>query len=132
MQDDSRTSMTRVVPEGATAVITGNLIDETGAAVSSTGIFAFTLTLRLATNGGTIINGRDDTSILNAGPGVVTTSGGFTITLAPADNDIVSSPEPADEKHAALLEWTYSSSGAGAKYGKHEIDYQVRSIARVT
>ena len=132
MADESRTSLTGIIPEGTTAVITGSLVDENGTAISSVSISAMTMTLYLATTDATIINGRDDTNILNAGPGTVTTGGAVTITLSAADNDIVSIVEPTHERHVMLLEWTYSSSGANAKYGKHEVDFQVRAIGKVT
>jgi hypothetical protein len=130
--DQSRTSLTDVTPEGATSVITGSLVDESAVALSSTDLIAFAMTLYAATSAATIINSRNAVNILNSGPGTITTGGAWSVTLSAADNDIITTPEPTHEKHVLLLEWTYSSSGANAKYGKHEIDFQVRSIGKVT
>lgn len=123
-----RTVLTDVIAEGATCLISGSLVDETGVALGSAQLQAFTLTLYALLPGLPSINSRTAVNILNSGPGTVDAGGLWTITLTPADNDIVSTPEPADETHRLLLEWTY---GAGAKAGKHEIEIRVRSLDKV-
>lgn len=128
MADTARTTLTEVVSEGATSLISGSLVDETGAALGSGQLATFTMTLYALTSGLPIINARTATNILNSGPGTVSVGGAWTITLTPADNDIVSTPAPADEPHRLLLEWTYAG---GAKAGKHEVDFRVRNLGKV-
>lgn len=123
-----RTVLPDPVAEGTTCLVTGSLVDETGAALGSSQLQAFTLTLYAVAAGLPVINSRNGISILNAGPGTIDAGGLWTITLAPEDNDIVSTSGPVDETHRMLLEWTY---GAGAKKGKHEIDIRVRNLDKV-
>lgn len=127
-QPHPRTILTDVVAEGTTCLISGALVDETGAPLGAAQLQAFTLTLYAVAAGLPIINSRNATNILNAGPGAIDSGGLWTITLEPADNDIVSTPEPADETHRLLLQWTY---GAGTKAGKHEIEIRVRNLDKV-
>jgi hypothetical protein len=127
-QPQPRTILTDVVAEGTTCLITGSLVDEAGSPLGSSQLQAFTLTLYAVVSGLPIINSRNATNILNAGPGTIDAGGLWTITLTPADNDIVSAAAPVDETHRLLLEWTY---GAGAKAGKHEIEIRVRNLDKV-
>jgi hypothetical protein len=127
--DTARTILTEVVPEGTTSLISGSLVDETGAALGSAQLATFVMTLYALNSTLAVINSRTGVNILNAGPGTISAGGAWTITLTPADNDIVSTPAPTDETHRMLLEWTY---GGGTKAGKHEIDFRVRNLDKVT
>lgn len=123
-----RTILTDVVAEGTTCLITGSLVDEAGSPLGAAQLQAFTMTLYAVISGLPIINSRNATNILNTGPGTIDAGGLWTLTLAPADNDIVSPSAPTDETHRLLLEWTY---GAGQKAGKHEIELRVRNLDKV-
>jgi len=81
------------------------------------------MTLYALVSGLPIINGRNDADILST----IDAGGLWTITLTPADNAMVGS-DAGLEQHRILLEWTY---GAGAKAGKHEIDFPVRNLDKV-
>lgn len=119
-----------VVAERTSLRMTATLLDETGAAIPSSGVTAMTLTLynRDSTNK-EIINSVSAVNILNAGRGTLhATSGLLTVTLDPADNQIIDST--ADQEwHRALIEGTYA---AGAKAFKHEIDFPVRNLNKVS
>ena len=123
MATEPRTVLSSVIPEGATSLITGSLVDEAGAALGSGQLQAFTMTLYALVSGLPIINGRNDADILST----IDAGGLWTITLTPADNAMVGS-DAGLEQHRILLEWTY---GAGAKAGKHEIDFPVRNLDKV-
>ncbi len=127
MADKARTILADVVPEKTTSLISGSLVDETGAALGSAQLATFTMTLYALTAGLPIINSRTDIDILNVGPGTIDVGGNWTITLEPADNAIQSGID--SERHRLLLEWTYA---AGAKAGKHEIDFSMRNLDKVT
>jgi len=126
--DRSCTTLLDVVPEKSTSLLSGSLVDETGAALGSAQLATLTMTLYALTAGLPIINSRTAVNILNAGPGTVDAFGVWTITLEPADNAI-QVPGQAAERHCLLLEWTY---GGGAKAGKHEVVFTVRNLEKVT
>lgn len=121
-----------IVPETRTQLITGTLLDETGAPIPSASLVSLTLTLyapEVATQ--PIINGVSGTNVLNDGVrGVVhVTNGTLTLTLLPADGAIQDTTREM-ELHRALLLWTYGASGA--KAGSHEIDWLVRNLNKVS
>ncbi len=128
LQDASRRQL--IVAEQTTLRFTATLQDEAGAAIPSSGVTAMTLTLynRDSTNK-EIINSVSAVNILNAGRGTLhATSGLLTVTLEPADNAIVDATQDL-EWHRALIEGTYA---AGAKAFKHEIDFPVRNLNKVS
>lgn len=119
-----------IVAERTTLRLTATLLDETGAAIPSAGLNTLTLTLynrdSLLQE---IINSVTAVNILNTGRGTVhATSGLVTVTLTPADNQIVNTAQDL-EWHRALIEGTYAAS---AKAFKSEIDFQVRNLSKVT
>lgn len=114
------------VAERVGLLIGGVLRDETRAVVPAASITTFTLTLTdRATD--TIINGRNDTNILNANGGTLDASGNWTFLFTPADNQIVNA-DLAMEEHIALFEWTWS---AGAKRGQKSVLIRVKNYGRV-
>lgn len=119
-----------IVSEQTTLRLTATLLDETGTAVPSAGLATLTLTLYVRdSTAHEIVNSVDAVNILNTGRGTVhATSGLLTLTLQPADNAIIDSTQDA-EWHRALIQGTYSG---GAKAFKHEIDFQVRNLTKVT
>lgn len=121
-----------IVPEKQTQLITGTLLDETGAPIPSAAMGTFTLTLyapEVATQ--PIINGVSGTNVLNDGVrGVVhVTNGTVTLTLLPADGAIQDVTQQL-ELHRALLQWTYGTGGS--KSGSYELDWLVRNLNKVT
>jgi hypothetical protein len=117
----------RRVDEGCTAQYQTALKDETGATITT--LTAVTLTL-YDDSTGTIINSRTDQNVLNQNN--VTFSGNtLAWTLQPADNIIVTTGVRTNsyEKHVALFEYTYDS---GNKSGKHELEFSVRQLKKVS
>jgi len=91
-------------------------------------VAALTLTLYVEDAAKTIINSRDDTNILNAGPGTYhATTGLLTIALSAADMQIVGADSPSAEIHVALVEMTYG----GGKTARQEVQFTVTNLARV-
>lgn len=118
-----------IVAEQTTLRLTATLVDETGAAIPAAALSTLTLTLYQRDGASQpIINSVDAVNVLNAGRGTVhATSGLLTLTLLPADHTIVDISLDL-EWHRALIQGTY----AGGKAFKHEIDYQVRNLAKVS
>lgn len=119
-----------IVAEKTTLRFTSTLVDETGTVVPLAGVSALTLTLynRDSTTK-EIINTVSAVNILNTGRGTLhATTGLLTVTLDPADNAIVNTANDL-EWHRALIEGTYAG---GAKAFKHEIDWQVRNLNKVS
>lgn len=117
-----------VVAERATLLLQGTLKDEAGVAVALANLATLTLTLFTREDGQQFINGVSGTDVKNTGRGTVhATSGLVTITLEPADNQIVNTANDL-EYHRAQVKWTY---GGGAKAGSMEIDFPVRNLAKV-
>lgn len=119
-----------IVAEKTTLRFTATLVDETGAAIPSAGVSALTLTLYTRDSAAKeILNSVTAVNILNTGRGTLhATSGLLTIVLEPLDNAIIDSANDL-EWHRALIEGTYA---AGAKAFKHEIDFQVRNLSKVS
>jgi hypothetical protein len=119
-----------ILAEKTTLRFTATLVDETGAAIPSSGVSAITLTVYNRDSATKeILNSVTAVNILNAGRGTLhATSGLLTVTLDPLDNAIVDNTSDL-EWHRALIEGTYA---AGAKGFKHEIDWQVRNLHKVT
>ena len=122
------TARASAVPEKSTSLLSGQLVDETGAAIPAAQLTTFALTLYAVVTSLPIINSVSAVNILNTGRGTVDGSGNWTITLTPADNAIVGT-DPGHEVHRALLEWTWNG---GLKGGKHEVDFLVRNLDKVT
>mgnify|MGYP001572237205 CR=1 FL=1 len=128
LKDSTGASLT--VNERTTLQVTATLKDETGTVITAAALTTMTLTLYVRDVAAlTIINSVDDVNILNTGRGTVhATSGLVTITLFPADNQIVDTTVEV-EWHRALIEWTYNG---GSKAGKYEIDFPVVNLNKVT
>jgi hypothetical protein len=119
-----------IVTEQTTLRITATLTDEAGTPIPLGGLTAMTLTLYLRDVAAqTILNGVTATDILNTGRATVhATSGLLTLTLLPADNVILN--DALDQEwHRALIQGTYN---AGAKSFKHEFDFPVRNVNKVS
>lgn len=120
----------RRVEEKITARYKVILSDEAGAVIPLSDMTTITLTL-YDDYTGTIINSRNAQNVKNTNNVTYTEAGLLTWTLQPNDNIIVSSDVRTNsyEKHIALFEFTWDS---GAKAGKHELEFQVRQLNKVT
>ena len=110
------------VAELSSVKITGSIVD-----LDEEGFKPVTLTLLLydaAT--GEVINDRNRQSILDENGGEVTAAGALTLELSPDDNEIIGSLR--EERHIALLEWSWESA---SRKGKHEIHITVRNLDNV-
>ena len=121
------TQIADLINEEVTAIYTATLTDEKGAAITLAALTAITLTFYdVAT--GTIINSRNGQDVLNDNNVTISAGGLLTWTMQQADN-IIQTATQAVERHRALLEW---NSGTPAKYGKHEVDFFVLNLTKVT
>tara|TARA_Y100000004_G_C8799106_1_gene362588 strand:- start:156 stop:548 length:393 start_codon:yes stop_codon:yes gene_type:complete len=120
----------RRVEEKTTARYKVILSDELGAVIPLSDMTTIILTLYDVYTG-TIINSRNAQNVKNTNNVTYTEAGLLTWTLQPNDNIIVSSDVRTNsyEKHIALFEFTWDS---GAKAGKHELEFQVRQLNKVT
>lgn len=120
----TRTTFSDPIAEKTSQQLTARIRDLAGL-----GFKPETLTLTLydvAT--GTIINNRNHVSIRDANGGTVSIDGLLTLQLDPADTVIVT-PASSQERHIALLEWTWSG---GTKTGRYELEMLVNNLAQVT
>jgi len=119
----ARTTFTNPLPERTTQYLGLTFLDETGAGFKPT-----TLTLTLYdVSTRQIINSRDRQDILDLNGATVTAGGVLSLRLDAADTVVVTDGTQ-DERHIALLEWSWSS---GTKTGKHEIEHRVANLDRV-
>ena len=120
----------RRVEEKSTGRYKVVLHDEAGLAIPLSAMTTITLTL-YDDYTGTIINSRNAQNVKNTNNVSYTEAGLLTWTLQPNDNIIVTSEVRTNgyEKHIALFEYTWSS---GSKAGKHELEFQVRQLNKVT
>ena len=130
MSRSTLTTEERRVEENSTAKYTALLKDESESAISLADLTTVTLTLYDKTKD-SIINSRDGQNVLNANNVVIETGGVLIWTMQPADNAIIADKlrSNAYEKHVALFEFTWNS---GNKSGKHELEYEVRQLNKVT
>ena len=119
-----------IVAEKSTLRFTATLVDETGAAIPSSGVSTLTLTIYNRDSATKeILNSVSAVNILNVGRGTLhATSGLLTVTLDPLDNAVIDSASDL-EWHRALIEGIYAG---GVKAFKHEIDWQVRNLNKVS
>jgi hypothetical protein len=129
-----QTDIPFTVRERASAILSWNVEDEDGQAVSNAAIETMTLTL-YDVSSNTIINSRNDQDILGPGKtGInnvdITSGGSVTWYLQPDDNIIVNSS--AWEYHTALIEWTWNpGDGKGSRQGRQEVPILVENLNRV-
>ena len=130
MPTTPRTVLTDVIPERTTQKFTAVIKDENGAAIPAASLTTLTLTLYAldGAQAGTVINSVDDMNILNANRGTVDGSGNLTLLFVPNDMAILDATL-LEERHVALIEWTYAS---GAKSGRHEIQFRVKNLDKVS
>jgi hypothetical protein len=122
-----REYMEQEVAEGGSGLITATLKDAAGAAVTLAQLGTLQLWL-YDDSTKAAINAKVGTDIKNANGGTVhATSGLLTLTLAPADNPLVTAGKLA-EWHVAFVKWTYDG---GAGVGEKEIVFKVVNLTKV-
>tara|TARA_R110000787_G_scaffold180096_2_gene292180 strand:+ start:184 stop:534 length:351 start_codon:yes stop_codon:yes gene_type:complete len=114
----------------STAKYTATLNDESEVVVPLSALTTVTLTLYDKAKD-SIINGRDAQNVLNTNNVTISAEGVLVWTMQAADNAIITTTlrNNAYERHVALFQFTWSS---GTKSGKHELEYEVRQINKVT
>lgn len=113
--------------ERASGRITGTLVGADGVTpIPGSTLTTLTATLYTDDDAHTIINGRDNQTILGANGGSVDEFGAFILVLSPADNAILDDALP-DERHTLLIQWTWPTNQAG----KFEAILAVRNLVRV-
>lgn len=119
--------MDQEVGEGGSALLTFNLVTETGVPVTLAQLG--TLTLKLYNKRTqAIINSKSATDIKNANGGTVHAStGAGTLQLLPADNPIIDATQRL-ETHVAFIKGTYNG---GAGVVEKSIQFRVRNIALI-
>jgi len=119
--------LTYSLDERTSGRIVGTITEEDGVTPIPAGtLTTLTFTLYADDGSNTIINSRTDVNILNANGGTVSAAGVLTLTLAPADNQILNANLPY-ERHVVLLEWTWGSG----KAGNAELILSVRNLQLV-
>lgn len=111
--------------DGDTAVYTATIQDENGMAIPAASLLTLKCWLYVQSTGA-IINSRSDQSVLNANGGTVDSSGNFSLTLSPADNEHQGTA--TTEIHVLLLRYTYNVDHAGS----HEALIQVTDQPKVS
>lgn len=101
------------IPEGTSPIFVADLVDETGALITSPVVV--TGSLYDAATGNTI-NGRDS---FDLAPYIA--AGQLSWTATPADTPMVSLTLKR-EAHRLVVRWTWAS---GTKHGAHEIEHYV-------
>jgi len=111
--------------ERTTVVYEADIQDETGTGIPAASLTTLTLTLYDLASGN-IINGRNDTSILNLSIGTVDIAGSLQVVFAPEDMAFVGTG--TSETHVALFEFSYNSG----RQGKHRAFFTVVNEPKVS
>jgi hypothetical protein len=113
------------VADGAGCIYACQLVDGDNVAVPLSSIA--TLTLSLMTDGypPAVVNGVDQTSILNVDRGAVDAEGNVTVTLGANDTALVA-PVGGIELRSIILTWTY---GTAPQTGRHEAVFKIVALA---
>ena len=116
-----------IVKEDSVALITGQLIDEAGLAITSSRMTA--MRMWFFDHLGGIINAREDVDILNANGGSLDASGNFALRLSAADNPIVGGGADTIQPHTLLIRKVWDA--ANPQQDWDEIPIRVRNLTRV-
>lgn len=115
-----------VIQAGESSTIEGSLKDGEDA-IEKTLLTSFKLTLFDEATG-SIINSRNDQSVLDENGGLVDSNGNFNIVLGTLDNVIVGSPAVGElEAHIARLTWEWTSLAVQRK-GIQQFRFHVEKI----
>ncbi len=113
------------VPGGASAVYTGQFLDQNDQDIILSDLNTLTLSIAdPATNA--IINGVSQEDILNAGRGTVNASGQLTLVLGPGDTTVRQAAGAGTVKRSLVFDFTYDS---GDMTGRHQVDFFIQPLA---
>lgn len=110
-----------LICERTTTLLQLQLTDENDEAIAKASLSTLTLTL-YERKTATILNGRDQSDILDDNGGTVSSTGLLDLILDDNDNALATQASKVAEDHVALIEWTWSS---GTRFGKKEITFTV-------
>lgn len=117
-----------VADEGEASLLTALFYDLSGEQLDAQALISLTLTLQNEADA-SIINDRDDQTILNENGGSVAADGTLTLTLSELDNVIVGNTR-AKERHIATLKWSYVDINTVEQHGIQK--YRLWVAAKVT
>lgn len=109
---------------GTTRWLTMQLVDWSQKPIPGSALATMTLTL-VDTLSQVIINGVEQTNILNTGRGVIDQQGNLTITLSAADTAMTETTAPQVQR-SAIIDWTYN---AGASVGRQPVNFMLVALA---
>lgn len=115
------------VKEKQTGEYSFTLQDETGAPIPASDLTDARLTLHVPTTG-TIVNSRDNQSVLNANQVTISEAGLVTWAYRIADMTMVDATL-TEETHRALFVFTWQS---GLRSHPHEVDFIIENLDKLT
>jgi hypothetical protein len=104
--------------EGESGTISAIVQDKDDVAIPGSSLSTLTIRITDALTG-TVINGRDNQSILNENNGTVDESGILEFKVQPEDSINVGSPKGVLEVHQIELDWTWNDIDAELQTGTH-------------
>lgn len=111
------------VDEGESLPLSGYLKDPSGTTFVKTEIQSLTATL-LNANDNSVINSRNQQSILDTNNGILNDDGLLELNLTAADHPIVDSTNTSEER-ILIIEWTYLDESAAVQTGTLKYEYSV-------
>jgi hypothetical protein len=111
----------QAIPESATGTLGAQLVANDGSNIESSAVTALVATL--TDHRGTIVNSRDDLTILNANGGSLSSTGFLTQTLSVADTVAVETGPEYQQRF-----FTISGTHSGTKTLACEIRFWVRKL----
>ncbi len=119
-----RTVVQDHVAEGSVLRLTGTLKDEAGTALPLANVSALTVVIYDEATGAVLLA---ETNVLNANDGTLhATSGAWSLTISGAAQLAIQDAASKQERHVALVKWTYT----GGKVGYHEFVHLVKNLAK--
>ena len=112
---------------GTTPIYSALLVDAANQPLPGSALESLTLTI-VDTLTGNIINGVDNTNILNTGRGTIDEIGNLTIQLEASDTEISEIPPIASYavQRSLVIGWSYN---LGLIVGRQEADFQLVQLA---
>lgn len=112
------------IPAGATVLYQATFKDETGKPIGRSALTSITLTI-VDTVSKAIINGVQDTDILNNDRGTVDDNGNLVIIFQEADMALLNAADTLEERSLIII-WTYNG---GSRKGLHQVDFQIQALS---
>ena len=114
------------VNAGESAVVEATLYDASGVTLEKSSVKTLTITLK--DSGGTVINSRSASNVLDNDIGTLATDGTVTLKLAPLDNAFQGDTDIVEESHWMLLEWTWDDSDSDEQTGSELFEIPIRKM----